>query len=472
MDAPIAAAFVRPEGDYGPGHRGIDYAVPVGTRIRASAPGTVSFSGPVAGVLAVTIDHGSGIESTYTGLSQLDVSRGETVDEGRFIGAAGNAHAVPGLHFGMKLNGDYVDPTSLLVSLDISGAIHLAPLEWTPDQLGALGAPLTPPETVGTAARECRPVEPLHYPARPPNDNVVVAVAGITSKTKGGVSADIYQHGPQLLGYSGRDTYFFSYAGHEGPRLHEPYERGDTYIDIRSAAARLRALLRRIAERHPGRGVDLIAHSQGGIVARTLLARQARTADGLPTIEHLVTYASPHRGAPGASQVEPLRRGTATGRYVLGVAKELADRGWPVPDQTSTAVRQLDPSSELMDALASEDTAYGTRVLALAIPNDPVVPADHAFIPGKQGRVVPWTGANLGGHSAIVTSPVAHGIAYSFPSDRATTSTTRWDAVGPRIGGWWSAVEYSAAEIYASIERGVAISAGPTGVLVYETVRR
>ncbi|MBW3594333.1 MAG: peptidoglycan DD-metalloendopeptidase family protein [Actinobacteria bacterium] len=482
VDAPISAAFVAPASDFGAGHRGIDYSVPVGTRVRSAAPGTVAFSGSVAGVLAVAIDHGAGIETTYTGLSRIDVEDGDHVDEGRFVGATGEVHGEPALHFGVKLHGTYVDPNELLVPLDVAGAIHLAPLEWMPDQLGALGAPLAPPRSVGTSRPACRPIQPVTRPARPPNDNIVVAVAGITSKTRGGISADIYESGPELLGYAGDSTYYFSYAGTDGPDLHQPYDREDTYVDIRTAARRLRALMSEISRRHPGREVDLIAHSQGGIVARTYLTQASRTGDALPVVEHLVTYASPHRGAPGAGQVAPLRDGTFTGRYVLEAAKGLSASGLPIPDPSSPAVGQLAPGSELMNSLAREDTAYGTRVLTLAIPNDPVVPADRAFIAGQPSRIVPWTAkdptrpsllappasqaarfiaSNLGGHSAIVTSPVAHGIAYSFLADHPLTCPTSWDDVGRDIGSVFSTLESSMASVYGALERSVPGAALP-----------
>lgn len=476
VDGSVVTAFDAPGSEFGPGHRGIDYAVASGTNVRAAAAGNVTFAGRVADVLAVTIDHGSGIETTYTGLERVDVNVGDDVGQGRFVGTSGTVHGRPGLHFGAKVDGSYVDPMSLLTPLDVSAAIHLAPLSWTPDELGVLGDAIAPPATVGTSTRECDPVEAVAAPGRAPNDNVVVAVAGITSKTRGGVSADIYESGPELLGYPKGSTYHFSYAGVDGPRFHRAYERADTYIDIRVAARRLGDLMQRIAQKHPGRAVDLIAHSQGGIVARTFLTHMKESGPDMPVVEHLVTYASPHQGAPGASQLAPLRDNTLTGRYVLDAAARLSARGLPVPDPASPAVAQLAPGSELMTSLAREDTAYGTRVLTLAIPNDPVVPADRALIPGKQGRIVPWTpkgmgpaspltspyrfgprllAANLGGHSAIVTSPVAHGIAYSFLSDRALTCTTRWDAVGPRIGSVWSALQSSAASIYGALEQTV-----------------
>lgn len=465
VDAPIGAAFDAPDADYGPGHRGIDYEVAAGTPVRGSASGTVSFAGTVAGVRAVTLDHGSGIETTYTGLSTIEVRGGERVDEGRFLGTSGTVHGIAGLHFGVKVDSEYTDPTALLIRLDVASAIHLAPLSWTPENLGLLGESLSPMRSAGTSARDCRPVGELTEPAKPPNDNIVVAVAGITSKTRGGISADLYEYGPERLGYPSRSTYRFSYAGTDGPRFHTPYTRQDTYIDIRTAAMRLRDLMREIATKHPGASVDLIAHSQGGIVARTYLTRIARTSDGLPHVEHLVTYATPHRGAPGASQVQPLRDGTLTGRHVLAAAKGLADRGFPVPDPTSASVRQLAPGSALMSSLAREDVSFGTRVLALAVPNDPVVPADRALMPGKQGRVIPWTGFGLGGHSAIVTSPVAQALAYSFLSDGAPSCTTRWDEVGPVIGGVWSSLERSIAPAYAAVESVVAAAAGPAAIL-------
>lgn len=451
VDAPIASSFVAPASDYGAGHRGIDYATAVGTRIRAIGSGEVTFAGSAAGTPAITIDHGAGVVSTYTGVASIDVRAGDTVTEGRFIGATGSVHGQPGLHLGVKRDGVYIDPASVLGAIDVSAAIHLAPVRWTTNDLGPLSSLVQP--SAGTSARSCTTRGTLGSTMVPPNDNIAVAVAGITSKTKGGVSADIYEHGPEMLGY--RTAYRFSYAGPEGPNFHRPYARSDTYINIRIAARRLRALMRRIARAHPGRGVDLIAHSQGGVVARTYLALVAGDEQRLPPVDHLVTFATPHRGAPGAGEVEGLLDDTLTGPFLIRGAGALSQQGFPVPDPLSPAVAQLAPGSRLMEDLADEDVSFGTRVLALAIPNDPVVPADHALYPGEQGRVVPWTGRGLGGHSAIVTSEVAKGIAYSFLADRAPTCTTSWDHRGLRYGALWSGVESSMAETLATFERAV-----------------
>ena len=63
VDATISARFEAPSSDYGPGHRGIDYAAPTGTKVRVAGDGIVTFAGPVAGVDAVTVDHGGGLRN-------------------------------------------------------------------------------------------------------------------------------------------------------------------------------------------------------------------------------------------------------------------------------------------------------------------------------------------------------------------------------------------------------------------------
>jgi triacylglycerol esterase/lipase EstA (alpha/beta hydrolase family) len=66
----------------------------------------------------------------------------------------------------------------------------------------------------------------------------------------------------------------------------------------------------RLRTRYPDADVDLLAHSQGGVVARTYLAEQASAWDPtLPRVAHLVTFAAPHQGARIASEVDEIRDG-------------------------------------------------------------------------------------------------------------------------------------------------------------------
>lgn len=130
VQAEVLRGFEPPSNRFGPGHRGIDFGSSAGTAVGASGAGTVSFAGPVATDLFVTIEHSGGIATTYSFLSRVDVSRGDLVAQGQVIGASGGGHpgGPAGLHFGAKLNGDYIDPRLLLADFDdISDLLQLQP---------------------------------------------------------------------------------------------------------------------------------------------------------------------------------------------------------------------------------------------------------------------------------------------------------------------------------------------------------
>jgi Peptidase family M23/PGAP1-like protein len=434
VDGAIARGWAAPASSFGPGHRGIDYSVPQGTLVRAAGAGVVEFAGPVAGVVAVTLRHEDGLETTYTSLAATFVTAGEDVAQGQWLGRAGFAHpgGATGLHFGVKLDGGYVDPSLYLGAVDLARAIHLAPTVWRPPDVLTEGFTSAFDEP-GTSSSPCRDARPLGASPPPPNDNVAVAVAGIGSKTAGGPSSDMYVYVPELLGYPPGHIYRFSYEGARGPLLHQPYEREGTYGDLRGAAARLRDLLLRVAKRAPGRHVDLIAHSQGGIVARVFLESLQREWDPrLPVIDHLVTYSTPHDGAPLAGTISGFDRDTLAGGLLLDALSAWTKKGGPIPDPRSVAAAQLAPGSALIDGLGQEDVAFGTRVLALAETNDAVVPADHALYRYKRSRTVAPSGWN--GHSGILWSESARADAYAFLRDAAPTCRTDWDAWGPRLG--------------------------------------
>ncbi len=128
---PVTRGFDPPDSPFGSGHRGIDIAAPVGTPVRAATAGTVTFAGPVGGRLFVTVDHGSGLESTYSFLDSIAVRRGDVVSPGQAIARSGTGHAggnVPALHFGVKLADAYVDPLGYLGPVEVWRFIRLAPL--------------------------------------------------------------------------------------------------------------------------------------------------------------------------------------------------------------------------------------------------------------------------------------------------------------------------------------------------------
>ncbi len=131
VSGPVIRGFDPPDTPFGAGHRGIDIAVAPGTPILVPEAGTVSFAGRVGGELFVTIVHGGGLLSTYSWISVATVRKGDVVVRGQMIGATGTGHpgsGVPHLHFGVKLDGEYVDPLELLAPLGVQDLIRLVPV--------------------------------------------------------------------------------------------------------------------------------------------------------------------------------------------------------------------------------------------------------------------------------------------------------------------------------------------------------
>jgi murein DD-endopeptidase MepM/ murein hydrolase activator NlpD len=128
---PVIRGYDPPTSPYGSGHRGIDIAAPLATPVLAAEAGTVTFAGKVGGHLFVTVNHGGGLASTYSWLSELRVRKDDAVARGQVIALSGAGH--PGispshLHFGVKLDGAYVDPLDYLSPGSVVDLIHLAPL--------------------------------------------------------------------------------------------------------------------------------------------------------------------------------------------------------------------------------------------------------------------------------------------------------------------------------------------------------
>lgn len=101
------------EGD----HPGVDIAVPTDSYVRASGAGTVVDVGddPIYG-LFVVLDHGEGYTSLYGHASLTLVSRGQRVRRNEVIALSGSTghSTAPHLHFEILLNGEAVDPLTLV----------------------------------------------------------------------------------------------------------------------------------------------------------------------------------------------------------------------------------------------------------------------------------------------------------------------------------------------------------------------
>ncbi|MDX1566634.1 MAG: M23 family metallopeptidase [Longimicrobiales bacterium] len=118
VEAPMTSPFgIRWRGVLPEIHRGVDIRVPVGTPVRAMAPGTVRFAGIMSGFgQVVWLDHGAAVMSVYAHLSEIRVREGQVLDGHPVIGLSGdsgNAEA-PLLHFEIWRWGREQDPVPLL----------------------------------------------------------------------------------------------------------------------------------------------------------------------------------------------------------------------------------------------------------------------------------------------------------------------------------------------------------------------
>jgi murein DD-endopeptidase MepM/ murein hydrolase activator NlpD len=96
-------------------HRGVDYAAPTGTPVRAAGAGRVQFRGVKGGFgNAVEIAHANGVVTRYGHLSRFanGVGSGKKVDQGDVIGYVGMTGLATGphLHFEYIERGRYKDP--------------------------------------------------------------------------------------------------------------------------------------------------------------------------------------------------------------------------------------------------------------------------------------------------------------------------------------------------------------------------
>ena len=99
-------------------HRGVDYAAPRGTPVRATGDGRVSFAGRKGGYgKTVVLTHGNRYTTLYGHLSRYakGIRRGKGVQQGQVIGYVGTTGVSTGphLHYEFRINGVHRDPLKI-----------------------------------------------------------------------------------------------------------------------------------------------------------------------------------------------------------------------------------------------------------------------------------------------------------------------------------------------------------------------
>lgn len=130
VDSPrtLVRAFIAPATPYAAGHRGID----IGTDSRvvsAPAAGVVFFAGVVVDRPVLSIRHPGGLVSSFEPVESA-LAVGTPVGAGDVVGTLLPGHcATACLHFGVRLDGEYVSPLNYLGGIARS---VLLPTRWPP----------------------------------------------------------------------------------------------------------------------------------------------------------------------------------------------------------------------------------------------------------------------------------------------------------------------------------------------------
>jgi hypothetical protein len=421
---PVVEHFDLPEQRWQAGNRGVDYAPVPGTPVVASADGEVVFAGQVGGQLHVTVRHPDGLRTSYSFLAEVDVRRGARVRAGQQLGTAGSA-----VHFGVRAPDDtYLDPEALLAGL-LDGRPVLVPstaegadpLEERRHLLGvvadAIGAVTGATVDIGvtaaavTVAAARATTDLLLDLAELSGQELVAAVRDLLGVdcTDGadaapviaerrivvlvsGLGTDSGANSAWMLptddlGYADADVVRFSYDGGRAPAdgvayrdradglagiEQRAFDGLDTQQPLAASADALADLLGEVADREPGVPIDVVAHSQGGVVSRLAIDTAGRQGRLPAEVENLVTLGSPHAGTHMADGVVAAQ-GSATGRAILD---EAVERRVHAPlDPRLPAISELASDAAIAQEVHDRPLPDGVRFTSIGARGDWIVPA-------------------------------------------------------------------------------------------------
>lgn len=128
-------------------HRGVDFAMPTGTRILATGDGIVTRvkSHPFAGKY-IEIQHGVQYTTRYLHLSRISVKRGQRIKRGELIALSGNTgrSTGPHLHYELHIKNRAVDPTT--AKIPMAASIPQGKRQMFKKQVAELIAVMNPPQ--------------------------------------------------------------------------------------------------------------------------------------------------------------------------------------------------------------------------------------------------------------------------------------------------------------------------------------
>jgi murein DD-endopeptidase MepM/ murein hydrolase activator NlpD len=124
----LVRPYIAPPTPYASGHRGIDIGATGGNEVLAPDDGVVHFSGVVVDRPVLSIRHAGGLITSFEPVSSDRVA-GDPVRRGDVVGVLQPGHCTdPCLHFGVRLNGEYLSPLYFLGGIPHSVLLPTRPL--------------------------------------------------------------------------------------------------------------------------------------------------------------------------------------------------------------------------------------------------------------------------------------------------------------------------------------------------------
>jgi len=105
-------------------HKGVDYAAPIGTHVKATSDGTVTFVGTQGGYgNVIMLQHAAGISTVYGHLSHFSsgLHKGQKISQGDVIGQVGMSGLATGphLHYEFRVHGEHRDPLKVALPTNV-----------------------------------------------------------------------------------------------------------------------------------------------------------------------------------------------------------------------------------------------------------------------------------------------------------------------------------------------------------------
>lgn len=421
--------------EYGKGIRSIKFLLQNNV-VKAGVDGQVISIGKVNGVSYVTVLTGK-FKLTYSPILQIDVKKGDTVSRDTQIGLADMSglfsFSLRKKTFDNKNNikWQYVNPQkyfSKKVSQNIgnkgqSGYVYVGKLRrkfslilfkkllmWQvmrlkPDSFESLFRLLAIYDNLSDCSTETGGT------VKNNSKNVLILVSGINTYSNA-------NHLPvkfnlKKLGYTQSNTHYFSYGKDQ---FDKNFEIADTYgstVDFaQNLYSQLLALLKEQSFSDSGMNIDIVAHSQGGVVVKEFFKNHYVGSELEGKIKHVVNFSSPLEGTPFAS----LRFNSSIKSILDSVPVDLLD---------SQALKEM---TEFNSYISSEKLPSEVQYLSIGSNFDVIVPATNVGVNSDSGKEISINSGILNAHSEIKNDDFALKAANAFLNDQKMPCLSAIDA--------------------------------------------